>query len=52
MNKPKQKCDVCGGFCGGSKQDGCKFAANDAKRRADGLWKTAVASLPKNQSGS
>lgn len=49
MNARKKKCDVCGGVCGGSKQKGCKFAANDAKCLSDELWKNAVASLPKNQ---
>lgn len=35
--KKKQKCGSCGGYCGGRKGS-CKFAANEAKRRADELW--------------
>lgn len=49
MSAPKSKCDVCGGVCGGNKQKGCKFAANDSKRLSDDFWKNAVASLPQNQ---
>ncbi len=40
----KRKCGSCGGFCGGNgRKGGCKFAANEAKRRADDIWKHAVA---------
>ena len=47
-NSRKTRCDVCGGFCGGNKQRGCKFSANDAKRRSNELFGSAVASLPIN----
>lgn len=36
--KKKPKCGSCGGHCGGNRRTGCKFAANEEKRRADELW--------------
>jgi hypothetical protein len=42
----KKRCSSCGGFCGGSgRRGGCKFAANEAKRRADELWAHAKATV-------
>lgn len=35
--KKKRKCGGCGGYCGGQRGK-CKFAANEAKRRADEMW--------------
>jgi hypothetical protein len=35
----KRRCSGCGGFCGGTgRRGGCKFAANEAKRREDEMW--------------
>lgn len=46
----KKKCSGCGGFCGGNgRRSGCKFAANDAKRRADELWAHAKDAAPRKK---
>lgn len=36
--RQKRKCSTCGGYCGGNKRTGCKFADNETKRRQDELW--------------
>lgn len=37
--KKKKACSGCGGFCGGNgRRSGCKFAASEAKRRANEMW--------------
>lgn len=41
----KPKCRTCGGYCGKRKGQGCQFAANEAKRQADGLWLAATTGL-------
>lgn len=41
MSEAKRKCGSCGGYCGGNRRVGCKFAANEAKRRADEMWEMA-----------
>jgi hypothetical protein len=44
----KRKCGSCGGYCGG-RRGSCKFAANEAKRRADEIWQHATGKSPSQE---
>ncbi|EEG10266.1 hypothetical protein [Pseudogulbenkiania ferrooxidans] len=48
----KPKCRTCGGYCGRRKGQGCQYAANEAKRRADELYQYATAGMHGKKGGA
>lgn len=50
ITKKTRKCGGCGGHCGG-RLGNCKFAANEAKRRADAMWSYAIGRASAKESG-